>query len=499
MKKSVFIDENIKSLLDIGIALTAEKDYNKLLEKILTGARNITGADGGTLYILENNLLHYKIMQTKSLNISKGSNGEKVEFPPVEMVHSNVSAYCAITKKSINIPDVYHSELFDFSGPKKFDHATGYVTKSMLVIPLINRGGKVIGVLQLINSLNRNNETVPFDKQIETIIESLASQAAIAIENMQYVEEIKKFFESFVQVMATAIDERTPYNASHSKNIAHLADKFANYLNTINEGIYKNTYFDVYKINELVTAAWLHDIGKIAVPIEVLDKPTRLGDHIHCLMLRLDLIAAKLRLNYLEKVNATARDDSEKRYLENQWKADDNYLKEMKALILEVNDPLTFVDQDKLSKLREIKSKKFDGIKEEIITDQELENLSIVKGTLTSKERTVIENHVSATERILSKMTFPDYLKNVPGWAAKHHEFLDGSGYFTGCDGKDLSTEVRMLTILDIYDALTAVDRPYKQGMDKQKAFKILEAMAKEGKLDQELVKLFIDSGIWKQ
>lgn len=498
MDKNMLINENINRLLDIGIALTAEKDYNKLLEKILTEARNITNADGGTLYIHEDNKLHYKIMQTKSMNIYKGGKGEKINFPPVDMVRSNVSAYCAITKQVVNIPDVYHSELFDFSGPKKFDETTGYITKSMLVIPLINREDKVIGVLQLINSLDINNNPIPFDEHIVNIVKSLASQAGIAVENMQYVEEIKQFFESFVKVMATTIDERTPYNANHSKNIAHLISKFANHLNSIDYGSYKNTFFDVNKINELVTTAWLHDIGKIAVPIEVLDKPTRLGDSINNLMLRLDLIEAKLRLNYLEKVNGKTLEKTQEKLLEEQWIENNNYLKDIKKFILEVNSPSTFVDKDKLNKLNEIKNKKFDGINEELITDKELENLSIIKGTLTNKERSIIENHVSVADRILSNMTFPDYLKNVPDWAVKHHEFLDGSGYCKGCDEKNLPVEVRMLTILDIYDALTAVDRPYKPGMPKEKAFKILGFMVEEGKLDKELVSIFIESGIWK-
>ena len=498
MNENVYIDETIKRLLDIGIALTAEKDYNKLLEKIITEARNITNADGGTLYLLEHDELHYKILQTKSMNLYRGMDGEKIDIPPVEMVHSNVSAYCAITKQVVNIPDVYHSELFDFSGPKQFDEATGYVTKSILVIPLINRGDNVIGVLQLINSLDENNEPVPFEKHIEIIVASLASQAGIAIENMRYVEEIKHFFESFVQVMATAIDERTPYNASHSKNIARLIDKFANYLNSRKEGIYEDVFFDTDKIDELVTTAWLHDIGKIAVPIEVLDKPTRLGEQADRLMLRLDLIEARVKLNYLEKANSLSPDDRDKKYLENQWRKEHQYLKEARAFIAEVNRPSTFIDEKKLKKLNEIKNKKFDGIHEEIITDQEMENLCVRNGTLTEQERTLIENHVRVTERILSKMTFPDHLKHVPDWAAKHHEFLDGSGYCKGCGKKSLPLEVRMLTILDIYDALTAVDRPYKAGMDKEKAFLILERMADEGKLDKELVSLFIESRIWE-
>ncbi len=497
MDDNILKNQHIKQLLDIGIALTAEKDYDKLLEKILTGARSIANADGGTLYLVEQNQLHYKIMQTTSLDIFMGGNGEKINFPPLEMLRSNVSAYSAITKQSINIPDVYHSALFDFSGPKKFDAATGYVTTSMLVIPLINREDKVIGVLQLINALDDRGLPIPFAPHIENIVKSLASQAGIALENMQYVDEIKQFFKSFVEVLATAIDERTPYNANHSKTIAQLIGKFAAYLNTVTTGRYREVSFDESQIHEIVTTAWLHDIGKIAIPLEILDKPTRLGDTEQPLLLRLDLIAAKLRLQYLEKAVATT-DADVRTQLEQHWQETQAYMADVRQFVLEVNRPTTFMDAEKLEKLAAIKQKKWDGIEEELLTDADFENLSIVKGTLTTQERTVIEHHVSATERILSKMTFPEYLKHVPDWAAKHHEFLDGSGYCKGCGADDLPIEVRMLTILDIYDALTAIDRPYKPGMPKEKAIQILGFMVKEGKLDKELVACFIESRIWE-
>ncbi len=499
MKDNFWIDENISRLLDIGIALTAEKDYNKLLEKIISEARNIANADGGTLYILENNKLHYKIMQTKSMDFFKGSDGAVISIPPVEMVRSNVSAYCALSNEIINIPDVYHSELFDFSGPKRFDESTGYVTKSMLVIPLTNRERKVIGVLQLINALDANHKPVSFEPYLETIIASLASQAAIAIENMRYVEEIKRFFDSFVEVMATAIDERTPYNASHSKNIAKLMDQFALYINRSRKEPFQKIFFDGPKRNEMVTAAWLHDIGKIAVPIEVLDKPTRMGERLTELLLRWDLIETKLRLRYLEQICSNGLTEMKKKTLEEEWIFDSNYLRQAREFVLHLNEPATFVDLEKRERLDELKHHSFLEITEPLLLDSEYENLCIQKGTLTDEERAVIENHVKATARILSKMTFPDYLKFVPEWAMKHHEFLDGTGYFNGFAEDELPIEVRMLTILDIYDALTAVDRPYKPGMECSKACLILSQMAGDGKLDKDLVESFIEGRIWEK
>lgn len=497
MKKSRLTpNQYVRRLLNIGIALTAEKDYNKLLEMILSEARNITNADGGTLYICENGKLSYKIMQNSSLGIFKGGEGEVIDIPPVEMSPSNVSAYCAMTREVINIPDVYNSTIFDFSGPKKFDKAMGYRTKSMLVIPLINREDKVIGVLQLINALDGQNNPIPFDKSLEDVVKSLASQAGIAVANMQYIDEIKNFFDSFVRVMASAIDERTPYNANHSRNIANLAEKFANYINKLDSGKYKDVFFSSKDIKQLVMAAWLHDIGKIVVPLEVMDKPTRLADSLNLLMLRLELIESKLKANYLEKIIKNPEKQEE---YTRKWQEDTDYIREVKEFIVDVNNPAKFVDEEIIKKLNEIRGKTFENIAEPLLTDDELENLSIPKGTLTESERKIIESHVDVCERLLMNMNFPDYLKDVPDWAVRHHELLDGTGYSKKCKGDELPIQVRILTILDIYDALTATDRPYKKGMPKEKAFQILGFMAKEGKLDGELLKIFEESKVWDE
>ena len=493
----LMVDQDIqKRLLDIGLALTKETDYDRLLDKIITGARDITHCDGGTLYLLRDNQLHYKIMQTKSLNIYVGSDGAPVTIKPLELEKDNVSSYCAITTEISNIEDVYHSDLFDFSGPKKFDKENAYKTKSMLVCPLISRQRKVLGVIQLINATASDGQLIPFDKRYESIIESMASQAGILIENMQYIYEIRQLFESFVQVIATTIDERTPYNTKHSENMSVIISSFARYLDQLESGPYEEVHFSEADIYELETAAWLHDIGKIVVPLETLDKATRLAHRYEGLLCRHSLIASKLECNYLRGLMEYS--PIEKFRLKDRFDEDMKKLSEVIALVEEVNQPSFIMDGKTLTRLKNMHESRIDNIDELLITAEELEHLSIHKGTLSQSERKQIENHVDAGARILAKMQFPGYLSNIYEWIIKHHEFMDGSGYSHGYKADELPLEARMLTIADIYESLVVGNRPYKKAFSREKSLRILISMAEEGKLDPELVDAFLRSGLWE-
>lgn len=234
----------VEDLLSIGIALSAEKDHNRLLERILAGARKITNADAGTLYLCEKDRLVFKIMHNKTMNSFKGGRGEPIDIPPVKLVKENVSAFVALTGKTVNIPDVYNAEGFDFSGPRKYDKITGYRTRSMLVVPMENHESQIIGVLQLINAVKGGTgEIIPFDPAHQRVIESLASQAAIALTNAKLISDIEQLFDSFVQTITTAIDARTPYNANHSRRVALLAGELARAINQSGEGAWQGVEF----------------------------------------------------------------------------------------------------------------------------------------------------------------------------------------------------------------------------------------------------------------
>lgn len=485
----------IEELLNIGIALSAEKDHNKLLEMILTEARRITRADAGTLYFYEDDKLIFKIIHNKTLGIFKGGGGEPVDLPPVPISPGNVSAWVAINKKSVNIPDVYNAEGFDFSGPKRYDAITGYNTRSMLVVPLENYDGEVIGVLQLINAMDKEGKILSFEPYLERMVLSLASQAAVAITNMQYIEEINRLFHSFVQVMATAIDARTPYNVNHTRNIALLAESLALYIDKLESGPFASECFDIERIAQLVMAAWLHDIGKVAVPLKVMDKPSRLGELYETVMQRVDLWEAKSKVLYLEKKFA----DQITTELEEWWIKQQKTFLEVRELIVRANDPATFVNNDLTSQLQDIAAWQEPYSGERLLNEEELKCLCIQRGTLTDDERKIMESHVTVTQRMLDKIKFSKKLKDVPQWAIYHHEFMDGTGYPFGLKGKEIPLEARILTILDIFDALTASDRPYKKAMPPEKALVILENMAKEGKLDHLLVEIFIKSRVWEK
>lgn len=466
--------DQIEAILNIGIALSAEKDHNRLLEMILSEARTITKADAGTLYLLEDDALFFKIIQNESLNIFKGGEGEVVDLPPVQLHRNNVSAYVAMTKQSINIPDVYKAKGFDFSGTREYDKMTGYTCTSMLVLPLEDHEEKVIGVLQLINARDEEGHVIPFAPYYEKVVNSLASQAAISLTNVQILHDIENLFESFIQVMATAIDARTPYNANHTRRVALLAKRMAQVIHEETEGPFKEEYFSKERREQLVMAAWLHDIGKVAIPLSVMDKSTRLEERFSLVMLRLDLIEAL----------GTEKEEVER----------------ARKLIESANDSSSFIHEGIVNELKELAEKTYyhKGKREHWLTQEELESLLVAKGTLTDEERRIMESHVEVTARILEKIPFTSKLQDVPKWAVLHHEMMDGQGYPYGLKEKGIPLEGRILALIDIYDALTATDRPYKKPMPVEKALTILSYMVQEKKLDPNLYQLFVKRSPWE-
>lgn len=496
--------EQVEDILNIGIALSIEKDHNRLLEMIVTEARRITRADAGTLYLRDGDFLVFKIMQNETMNSFQGGNGEPINLPPVPMRPENVSSYVALSHQSVNIPDVYQAEGFDFSGPKKYDEFSGYRTMSMLVIPLENHEGEVIGVLQLINARDEDNKPIPFAPYYEKVISSLASQAAISLTNMQLLEDIERLFNSFVEVMATAIDSRTPYNANHTRRVALLAGELAAVLNEETEGKWAGEVFNKDRIAQLVMAGWLHDIGKIATPLSVMNKSTRIEAQLELVLQRLDYIAQTHKNTYLEeKLALMAQGDLNAiEALDQKWEKQQLMLEETRALIIKVDNPATFVDKEILPQIQTIASRTYidsSGNERPWLTDVELTGLSVMKGTLTDEERKIMEDHVLVTQRMLEKIPFTKKLKDVPFFAGIHHEHLDGKGYPLGLEADEIPLEGRILALVDVFDALTAADRPYKKAMPVEQALKILGFMVKDGELDGDLLNTLIKSRVWER
>lgn len=492
--------EAVKELLDIGIALSAEKNSKKLLEMILREARRITQCDAGTLFLLEKEQLVFKIIQNDKLNIYQGGFGEKINLPPLDIDATTVAGYCALNKKVINIPDVYavKQNAIDFSGPRRYDCITGYHTKSMLVVPLEDNEGEIIGVLQLLNAQDEQGQVIPFACYIEQVVCSIASQAAVAISNMRYVKELDEMLHAFVRVISTAIDERSPYNANHTRNMTRRAGSFAHYLKK--QGRADELSEEV--IEQLIMSAWLHDIGKIAIPLEIMDKPTRLGEQEELLYCRLMTIREQRKVQLIKKA---MKEDQLKtpEGIAAFWIAIADIEADMDSVndfLAMVNNPSTVVDANMQQKTKELAERTWSraGDKEEPwLLPVEVEALMVPCGTLTENERHTIENHVGITRKMLDQIPFGAKYCPVPGWACSHHEFLDGSGYPRKLKADELPIPVRILTIMDIYDALTACDRPYRSALPPEKAFAILSEMANAGKLDAGLVSCFKESQIW--
>jgi HD-GYP domain-containing protein (c-di-GMP phosphodiesterase class II) len=469
----------IRDILNIGIEITTEKNKHRLLEKMLNKAMEISGCDAGTLYVLKDGMLHFNIMKTISMGVDKGKDGEEIGLPPVALKPENVCAYAAIRKELVNISDVYNNKDFDFSGPVRYDSITGYHTKSMLVIPIEDSEDNVIGIIQLINKLDEKNEIISFTNEDAFILRSLGSMAAVSLTNMIYLHEIKHQMQSFVQAFATAIDKRTPYNGSHTRMVTKYAVTVAQKLDELYQSEQGGEAFDDIRIEQLRLAAGLHDIGKMVVPLSVMNKSTRLDGAIKEIEQRFAYLRVTFERDLLKGLLAPA--DYEDKIAE---------LDADLAIIQEANEA-GFLSDELLAKVKEVAKHAYrqaDGAILPYLTEQEANCLQIRKGTLTAQERTIMEGHAVMTKEILSQVHFTDTYKNALRYASEHHELLDGSGYPNGLRGDALSMETRILTVVDIYDALTCTDRPYKKPMPHARAIAILEQMADEGKLDARVV-----------
>lgn len=472
--------EDFKKILNIGIRLSTEKDRNRLLASIIESGMEVTNCDAGTLYLYENGKLTIKIMKIFSMGVSQGGDGEPMkDMPPVLLQADNACAYTAIKRKIVNIPDVYDNDRFDFSGIRRYDALTGYRTKSMLVIPLENNENELMGVLQMINAMDGEGNVIPFDEQHDMIIRSLGSMAAIELTNLSYMEELKAQMYSFVEALTTVLDERTPYNASHTRNVEKYAGILADYISKMHQRGECEEFFDQERKEKLQLAALLHDIGKMVVPLSIMNRATRLDQDIEKVDERFRLLKSLYEVDMLR--GKISKEEYGNRI---------NDLKEELAFIHGIDD-MGYLDDENYERVCALAKKQHiqeDGTVTKYITDQEAKYLSIRKGTLTEEDRAEMENHVVMTEKILSKVRFNKNFSIVPKWAASHHEFLNGSGYPKRLSGEELDLETRILTVADIYDALTATDRPYKKPIPEEEAVNILRSMAQEGKIELRLV-----------
>jgi len=506
---------NINKLIQIGLALSIEKDINALLEKIVDEARSLTNADAGTLYICDETRtnLDFSILQNDTMGTRLGGKGEKeINLPKVPLYidrkpnYANVSSYVALTGKTVNIPDVYTTEKFDFTGPREYDKKTGYRSKSMMVHPMINHENDVIGVLQLLNAQDPDTgEVIPFAKEFNLLIGALASQAAVALNNAQLVKSMRELLYSFIEIIAKAIDEKSPYTGGHIKLVVQISMMIAEKINESDTGPFKDTFFNEDQLEELRLAAWMHDVGKITTPEYVVDKSTKLEtvfDRIHLIELRFQLIEQLIVNKYEKQINKARLKKLENNQIQDLIQSRDKEIEKIKddfSFIQSSSNSGEYMRDENVERIKSIaqKSYTFNGRDFNYLTDDEVDNLCIRRGTLTDEERKIIENHSIMTYKMLEPLPFPRHLLNVPLYASGHHERVDGKGYPYGVDTPDLSIQARIMAIADIFEALTAKDRPYRGPMKLSQAIDILRSMKESGHIDPDVFNLFISSGIY--
>ena len=483
--------KQIERLIEIGIGLSAELNLDAILDKIVRYARELSGADAGTLYLLIDGRLHFKILQNETLGISQGGPSEKrITLEPVPLDKTNVSAFAALLKRTVRIEDVYKSKEFDSSGPRRYDAITGYHSKSMLVVPMKDHEGTVIGVLQLMNALDAGTkEVVPFGDEAVNLTEALASQAAIAISNARLIQETKDLFEGLIKVLALALDARSHATRKHIQRVARLNFLLALAINKKTTGPFANVRFTKDEIEEIRLAGWLHDVGKVTTPNWVVEKRTKLEkpfDLIELIRTRFAVIRENLQSETMIKKEAFEPKLAE---IENDFR-----------FLCECNSTREGLDPKTIERLHSIAQKTYieDGEAKPFLTVEELSHLSVRRGNLTDDELCLMREHIVWTKKMLGEIPFKGRLKNVPVYASQHHERLNGTGYPDGLTAKDLPLQSRILAVADVFEALTAADRSYKKPMSLEESFAILRKAAGKGELDKDVVELLIEDRVYE-
>ncbi len=519
----------LNQLNDIGAALSGERDIDSLLERILVAAKDITRADGGTLYVMneERSALRFAILQSASLDVAMGgTSGNPVTLPDLQLMtpegqpnQSLVAAWAAINRRTVNIADAYTEQGFDFSGTRRFDERTGYRSQSFLTVPMTGHDGEVIGVLQLINATDpKTKATVGFSKADERLAESLASQAAVALTNRKLLLQQEELFESFIDLINLAIDDKSQYTGGHCRRVPALTMMLAEAVDATREGPLADFAMTDKDRYELKIAGLLHDCGKITTPVHVVDKATKLQtifDRMALIDTRFEVLKRDAQIRALQRLmalqapsDATAAADrsmasaaDQAEHIHQQLAAELAELDGQRDFLRHANigsEAMSPADQQRVKDIA--RSRQWtapDGTLADVLNTDEVENLSIRAGTLTAAERQIINHHIVATIRMLEALPWPSHLSRVPEYAGGHHERMDGKGYPRGLKREQMSLQARMMGVADIFEALTARDRPYKPGMKLSQAMSIMAGFSRGGHIDPDLFTVFVRSRVY--
>jgi HD-GYP domain-containing protein (c-di-GMP phosphodiesterase class II) len=523
----------VEELLKIGTALSSSRDLDELLNLILSKSREITCSDAGSVYLIEKtdevSKLVFKIAQNDSLpNVSF----QEITIP---LTQQSLAGYVALTGESLNLADAYEiSTALPYQLDRSFDEDFAYRTRSVLVLPMQDQNGETIGVLQLINrkirrdavvnAENAKDVTQPYSDWEEKILRSLASQAAISIERNMLQESIENLFECFVRASVQAIEARDPTTSGHSERVADLTVRLSQEVNSIDLGALRLFYFDERQMQEIRYAALLHDFGKIGVPEAILNKEKKLyGENLELIRQRFaiaqrtaEMECAQQKFRYLiehprhrhQKQNSSCPHCQHLANLDRQLEKTIAQLNYHLKLIETLNEPFAIASKDFQASLEELEQelltlsqytyRDIDGLEKPLLTQTEIEQLKLPRGNLTIYERQEMESHVSQTYEFLKQISWTKHLEQVPLIAYGHHEKLDGTGYPRRLKQEEIPIQSQMMTIADIYDALTASDRPYKKSLSIELALRILREEAEKSKINCDLVRLFEERQVFK-
>lgn len=485
--------ERIRYLNQIGIALSAERESQRLLEMILSSARKLTGADAGSLYLVEGEeqarKLQFSLVQNDTLNIHLGGSGEPItdKFAPLPLYqqgqpnHSMIVARAVLNEETIVIEDAYNADGFDFSGTRAFDQKTGYHTESVLVVPLRNHEKEVIAALQLINK-QVGGQTVQFTADDIELAESLASQAAIALTNQRLIRELEQLFDSFTQLIAEAIDAKSPQTGAHCRRVPDLTLMLADAASHSGYPGIEDFAMDEKTRYELKTASWMHDFGKIVTPPHIVEKSRKLEtifDRIGTIEARFAALAAQP-----------------------EWQQRRTELRADLEFLQRANTGGEFMSDEAVQRVHDIAQRRYldlAGEPQPLLDGTEVAYLTIRRGTLTDAERKIMEDHMVHTVNMLEKLPFPRHLRRVPEFAGGHHERMDGNGYPRGLTREQMSIPARIMGIADVFEALTAPERSYKKAMPLSQSLAIMGRMVENNHLDPDLFRVFIDKQVYMQ
>jgi len=533
--------QEIHELNQIGVALSAEHDPERLLDLILTKSREFTASDAGSLYLVETMEAHDEgrsllftpkgEVESPAASASQNSirrlrfklaqnDSVQVAFREVTMDvdERSIAGYVALTGEIVNIANAYDLPAdVPYSINRSFDHESGYHTRSILAVPIRNQKDKIIGVLQLINAKRTRNarldsaeameqQVVPFTPHQQEIVLSLASQAAVAYENSQLYDNIHRLFEGFVRAAVTAIETRDPATSGHSFRVANLTLALAEAVDHISSGPYAPVRFTRDQMREIRYASLLHDFGKVGVPEEVLVKATKLYPaQMELIRQRFAFVRRTLEAEVLSSKVKYLLEKSRDEYLAAEPRLNGKLAEALRELdehfnaVLLANQPSVVPEGDfnRLLEVRNVEYRDVSGENKPLLTDEEVRLLSIPQGSLDETERLQIEAHVIHTVSFLRAIPWTNELKNIPEIARAHHEKLNGTGYPYKLSAPEIPLQTRMMTISDIFDALAAADRPYKKAVSVERALEILDTAVQEGELDSGLFGIFKEAQIY--